>query len=73
MPMVITVWGLTALAAGFLAALLASAKRRSADAWAAATFLFPPSLLALMLLPRATDQMVRDRQLRKALRGFSSD
>jgi hypothetical protein len=73
MPMVITVWGVTAVVAGILGALLATAKRRSADAWATASFLFPPSLLALVLLPRATDQMVADRRMRKALSRFSTD
>lgn len=73
MPMVITVWGLIALVAGVLGAILASAKRRSADAWATAAFLFPPSLFALILMPRATDAMVADRQMRKAIRRFSAD
>lgn len=73
MPMVITVWGLTALVAGVLGALLAAAKRRSADAWAAAAFLFPPSLLALALLPAASDQMVAERRMRQALKRFSAD
>ncbi len=73
MPMVITVWGLTALVAAVLGALLASTKRRSADAWAAAAFLFPPSLIALLLMPRATDAMVAERQMRKAIKRFSVD
>jgi hypothetical protein len=73
MPMVITVWGLTAIVCGVLGALLATSKRRSADAWAATSFLFPPSLLALALLPRATDEMVADRRMRRALNRFSAD
>ncbi len=73
MPLVITVWGLTALVSGILGAILASAKRRSADAWAATAFLFPPSLLALVFLPSATDQMVADRRMRQALKRFSAD
>lgn len=73
MPMVITYWGVTALVSAFLGFLLASAKHRSADFWTAVAFLFPPSLLALMLLPRASDAMVADRQMRKALRRFNSD
>ena len=73
MPMVVTVWGLIALVSGVLGAILASAKRRSKDTWAATAFLFPPSLIALMLLPRASDQMVADRQMRKALKRFTAD
>lgn len=73
MPMVITVWGLTALVSGMLGAFLASAKRRSADSWAATAFLFPPSLLVLLLLSPATDAMVADRRMRRALRRFSDD
>ena len=73
MPMVVTVWGLTALLAAVLGAVLARAKRRSADAWATAAFLFPPSLLALVFLPSATDQMVADRHMRQALKRFNAD
>ncbi len=73
MPMVITVWGATALISGILGFLLASAKRRSADFWTAVSFLFPPSLLALLMLPRASDAMVADRHLRKALRRMMPD
>jgi hypothetical protein len=35
--------------------------------------LFPPSLLVLLLMPRATDQMVAERHMRKALSRFSTD
>lgn len=73
MPMVITFWGAAAIISGILGFLIASAKRRSADFWTAISFLFPPSLIALLMLPRATDAMVADRQLRKALRRFTPD
>ena len=73
MPMVITIWGVTALVSGVLGFMLAAAKRRSADAWATAAFLFPPSLLILIMLQRATDQMVADRRMRQALKRFSTD
>lgn len=73
MPMVITVWGATALISGFLGFLLASAKRRSADFWTAISFLFPPSLIAVLMLPRASEAMVADRQMRKMLRRLTSD
>jgi len=73
MPMVITVWGFVALVSGILGAFLASTKRRSADSWAAAAFLFPPSLIALLLLSPATNEMVADRHMRRALKRFSDD
>ncbi|MEZ5923589.1 MAG: hypothetical protein R3D57_04310 [Hyphomicrobiaceae bacterium] len=73
MPMVITVWGVVAVISAILGGILAAAKRRSVDAWAAAGFLFPPSLLVLLLLPRASDQMVADRHLQKTLKRLSTD
>ncbi len=47
----IAIWGLTAIAAAVAAAILAGVKNRNYSAWAAWCFVFPPLLIALILLP----------------------
>lgn len=47
-------WGLIAIAAGVLAAILAPMKNRDYNSWAAWCFLFPPLLIALLLTPKNT-------------------
>jgi hypothetical protein len=49
----ITAYLVTALIAGIAGAIIAQAKNRHAGFWTMAPFLFPPMLLALLLLPRS--------------------
>ena len=48
----IVVWGAVATLAAFVAGFLAGAKNRNVSAWAAWSFLVPPALIVLLLLPR---------------------
>ncbi len=48
----ITIYLVSALIAGIAGAIIAQAKNRNAGFWTMAPFLFPPVLLALLLLPR---------------------
>ena len=50
----ISVWGLIAIAASGLAGWLAGVKNRDYSFWMAWSFLVPPAVLALALLPRLT-------------------
>jgi hypothetical protein len=47
----IVIWGFIAVLSSIAAGLLAAAKRRDHSAWAAWAFLFPPVLLAYLLVP----------------------
>lgn len=47
----IVVWGLTALATSALAGVLASMKNRDYSFWMGWTFIFPPLVLFLAILP----------------------
>jgi hypothetical protein len=53
---IIAIWGIVAIASAVAAALIASAKRRDHSAWAGWTFLFPPLLLLLIVIPRNRGQ-----------------
>ena len=48
----IVVWGAVALASAIACAIIASRKNRNASTWAAWGFLFPPALLALLVVSR---------------------
>ena len=48
---VIAIWGGIAIAAAFIAGIVAGIKRRDRSYWAAWRFLFPPMLLLLMVMP----------------------
>ncbi len=48
----IVIWGLTALAAAVIAGVLAGVKNRDYSFWIAWSFLFPPLVFFLLLLPR---------------------
>ena len=48
----IVTWGVAAVGSGILAGILAGVKRRDHSFWAAWSFLFPPMLLILLLLPK---------------------
>ncbi len=49
----IVYWGLTAFAAGIIAAFIAPRKNRDWNVWAAWCFLIPPLLIALLLTPKS--------------------
>jgi hypothetical protein len=59
MPKVIAIWGLVAIAAAVIAGFVAGAKRRDHSFWAAWSFLFPPMLLILLLMPANKGQRPR--------------
>lgn len=48
----IAIWGLIAIASSGLAAIVAGVKNRDHSTWAAWTFIFPPLLIVLVLLPK---------------------
>lgn len=47
----IAIWGTTALTCAVLAGLVAGFKRRDHSFWAAWSFVFPPMLLLIVLMP----------------------
>jgi hypothetical protein len=51
MAKIIAIWGVLAIAAALLAGIVAGLKRRDYSFWAAWSFLVPPVLLVLLLLP----------------------
>ncbi|HEU4378048.1 MAG TPA: hypothetical protein VFR73_05700 [Hyphomicrobiaceae bacterium] len=51
MVRVIAVWGAIAIVSSILAAILAGMKRRDHSFWAAWSFLVPPMLLILLVIP----------------------
>jgi len=50
----IAIWGAVALLSSIVAGIVAHARGRDHSYWAAWTFLVPPLLLLLLLLPRST-------------------
>lgn len=58
----IVIWGMSAIAAGALAAVFAGAKNRDFSFWIAWCFLVPPLIIVLMLLPKRPG--IRPRQPR---------
>jgi hypothetical protein len=51
MVRVIAIWGIVAIVASVLAGIVAGAKRRDHSFWAAWSFLVPPMLLLLLVMP----------------------
>ena len=51
MVRVIAIWGIVAVVASVLAGIVAGAKRRDHSFWAAWSFLLPPMLLILLVMP----------------------
>ncbi len=51
MVRVIAVWGIVSIVSSILAAIVAGMKRRDHSFWAAWSFLFPPMLLILLVIP----------------------
>jgi H+/Cl- antiporter ClcA len=51
MAKVIAIWGIVAIAPAIVAGIVASIRRRDHSFWAAWSFLVPPMLLILLLMP----------------------
>ena len=51
MAKVIAIWGVVAIACAIVAGIVAGVKRRDHSFWAAWSFLVPPMLLVLLLMP----------------------
>jgi hypothetical protein len=51
MVKVIAFWGIISIVCAFIAGIVAGLKRRDHSFWAAWSFLFPPMLLVLVLMP----------------------
>ncbi len=51
MVQVVVYWGLTALASMVIGGLLAGLKKRDYSFWMAWSFLFPPAVILLLVLP----------------------
>ena len=51
MATVIAIWGVVAIASAIVAGIVASVKLRDHSFWAAWSFLVPPMLLILLLMP----------------------
>ncbi|GBF27874.1 hypothetical protein MnTg02_02933 [bacterium MnTg02] len=67
MPQYVVIIGLVSLLSAVIGALAAKFKRRGADVWAFACFMFPPLLLVLFLLPKNTEPRQQPRLSRKEL------
>jgi hypothetical protein len=48
----IAIWGILAMASAAVAGIVAAARNRDHSWWAAWSFLFPPMVILLLLLPR---------------------
>jgi hypothetical protein len=59
----IAVWGLIAIACCLLAWPLAAWKNRNASVWAAWSFLIPPAILLLLILPKRKGHRPRQPSL----------
>jgi len=62
MVQVVVLWGLTAITSMAIGGLLAGFKKRDYSFWMAWSFLFPPSIVLLLLLP-SFDKRPRRRTL----------
>ena len=51
MSTAIAIWGIVSIASAIIAGIVAGAKRRDHSFWAAWSFLVPPMLLILLLMP----------------------
>jgi hypothetical protein len=59
----IALWGVLSIAAAILAGIIAGVKRRDHSFWAAWSFVFPPMLLILVLLPANSGERPRRRPM----------
>ncbi|HXF52888.1 MAG TPA: hypothetical protein VNK52_02080 [Hyphomicrobiaceae bacterium] len=58
-PELIAIWGATAIAAAVAGGILANIKNRDYSFWIAMSFLLPPAVVVLILLPRLKERPVR--------------
>ena len=49
---IITIWGLTAIAATLIAGIVAALKNRDVSYWMGWCFVLPPMLIALIMIPK---------------------
>ena len=59
----IAIWGMVSIAAAVLAGIVAGIKRRDHSFWAAWSFLVPPLLLLLLVMPANRGPKTRRRSL----------
>ena len=67
MPQYVMIIGLVSLLSAVIGALVAMFKRRGADVWGFACFIFPPLLLILILLPKNTEPRQQPKLSKKEL------
>lgn len=51
---VIAIWGIVSIAAAVAAGIIAAVRNRDHSWWAAWSFVFPPMLIILLLMPKNT-------------------
>ena len=59
----IAIWGMVSIAAAVLAGLVAGFKRLDHSFWAGWSFVFPPMLLLVLLVPRNKGPRVRRKSI----------
>ena len=59
----IVIWGLVAIASAVAGGVVAGVKRRDHSFWASWSFIFPPMLVILMLMPKNQGPKKRRRTL----------
>jgi hypothetical protein len=56
---IITIWGLTAIAATLIAGIVAALKNRDVSYWMGWCFVLPPMLIALIMIPKLVEPRPR--------------
>ena len=59
----IVIWGLVAITSAIIAGILAGVKRRDHSFWAAWSFVLPPMVIILLLMPKNQGSKPRRRTL----------
>ena len=72
MPKLIVIYGIVSLVSAVLAMLVAKFKGRSADRWGFSSFLLPPALLVLLLLPKNNASAEQRPLTQKEIRDIKS-
>lgn len=67
MPQYVVIIGIVCLMSAAIGGVTAKFKRRGADVWAFACFIFPPLLLILMFLPKNTEPQQQPKLSKKEL------
>jgi hypothetical protein len=63
MAKIVAIWGVAAIASAIIGGLVASAKGRDHSFWAAWSFLIPPMLLILLVMPSNKGPRPRRRSI----------